>query len=104
GVQTCALPISHRDVRRARAGMRARLRQIDFAEVDPAYPLIRAMLEKQRDELAKRFRRYGIFCATRTYSNLLMWAHYADKHFGAVMGLLPDSEKDSFLRLIRPVN
>jgi hypothetical protein len=86
-----------------RAEMRDRLRKIDFAEVDPRCAEIRATLEKQRDELAERLRRYGVFCATKTFSNLLMWAHYADKHFGAVLGFLPDLEKDSFLRLIRPV-
>jgi hypothetical protein len=32
-----------------------------------------------------------------------MWAHYADGHRGAVFGFRPDLERDSFLRLIKPV-
>ena len=32
-----------------------------------------------------------------------MWAHYADKHKGAAIGLKADLEKDSFLRLVEPV-
>src|SRR5207237_9157594 len=63
-----------------RAEIRDRLRKIDFAEVDPRYPEIRATLEKQRDELAERLRRAGAFCATKTFSNLLMRAHCSDKH------------------------
>src|SRR5712671_1611590 len=80
---------------------RERLRRM--TESHPEHQQIRATLEKQSDEFSERFRRYGIFCATRTYSNLLMWAHYAEKHQGAVMGFLPDLGKDSFLRLIEPV-
>jgi hypothetical protein len=34
---------------------------------------------------------------------MLMWAHYADKHRGAVLGFQPDFDKDSFLRLVKPV-
>jgi hypothetical protein len=86
-----------------RMQLREQFRTVDLTELDPEFREFRAMLEKQRDDLALRFRRYGIFCATRTYSNLLMWAHYADKHQGAVLGFLPDLQKDSFLRLIRPV-
>lgn len=49
------------------------------------------------------FETTSIFCATRTKDNLLMWAHYADKHRGVVFGLKPDVEKDSVLAWMRPV-
>ena len=74
-----------------------------LVKADPQHQEMQTALERQRDEFAERFRKQGIFCATSTYSNLLMWAHYADKHQGVVLGFLPDLEKDSFLRLIRPV-
>ena len=45
----------------------------------------------------------GIFCATRNYSNLLMWAHYADQHRGLVLGFKPYLPKDSMLTLLEPV-
>lgn len=55
-------------------------------------------------ELAKwTFETTGIFCATGTKDNLLMWAHYADKHRGVVIGLKPDKGKDSVLTQMRPV-
>lgn len=53
------------------------------------------------------FETAGIFCATRDPNNLLMWAHYADKHQGVVVGLKPkvdqDPHKTSSLVNIQPV-
>ena len=47
--------------------------------------------------------RCGIFCATGTHSNLLMWAHYADRHRGAVLGFRTDVP-DSILGQIKAVS
>ena len=40
---------------------------------------------------------------SRTPSNLLMWAHYAEQHRGGVLGFLPDVARDSMLTQIEPV-
>jgi hypothetical protein len=37
----------------------------------------------------------GVFCSTTDYRSLLMWAHYAGKHYGAVIEFTPSQEKDS---------
>jgi hypothetical protein len=70
---------------------------------DPRRQAMVTSLKRQNEEFAASFMRCGVFCATKTFSDLLMWAHYADKHRGAVLGFLPDIEKDSVLRLTRPV-
>ena len=41
-------------------------------------------LEEIQNEIDNRF---GVFSLTRNPMNLLMWAHYADEHKGAVVGL-----------------
>jgi len=33
----------------------------------------------------------GVFCSTKKYDSLLMWAHYAQKHEGAVLKFSPDA-------------
>jgi len=78
-------------------------RNLDMAKFDPEFEKIRENVKKSRDHFVKVFSSYGIFCATKNYNNLLMWAHYADKHKGVVFGFKADLEKDSFLRLMEPV-
>lgn len=50
------------------------------------------------------FRNDGVFCSSMDNNNLLMWAHYADQHRGAVVEFTPCAEKDSALRVSREVN
>jgi hypothetical protein len=45
----------------------------------------------------------GIFCSTANFENLLMWAHYADKHRGAVIEFTPNKEKDSVFLASRKI-
>jgi len=45
----------------------------------------------------RSFETDGVFCSTTNFENLLMWAHYADKHRGAVLEFTPNREKDSAL-------
>ncbi len=45
----------------------------------------------------------GIFCASKRYDNYLLWAHYAEKHQGAVLEFSPNAEKDSMLILAEDV-
>ena len=72
----------------------------DFAR---EFQCARDSMEKTRDIFSAAFEHYGIFCATSTFSNLLMWAHYAGGHSGAVLGFRPDRTKDSMLGMMRPV-
>jgi hypothetical protein len=37
----------------------------------------------------------GVFCSTTDFKSLLMWAHYAEKHYGAVIEFTPSQEKHS---------
>jgi hypothetical protein len=37
----------------------------------------------------------GVFCSTTDFNSLLMWAHYAHKHSGAVIEFTPSQEKHS---------
>lgn len=61
-------------------------------------------LDKTYAAMMKHFKSYGVFCATKTNINLLMWVHYAENHKGAVFGFRANIEKDSFLRLMEDVN
>jgi hypothetical protein len=49
------------------------------------------------------FKYDAVFCSTVDNSNLLMWAHYADKHKGAVLEFTPNREKDSVFLASRRV-
>lgn len=74
--------------------------------VENTYPQLKAereALEIQKSAIVAQFRNSGIFCATRSNSNLLMWSHYADEHRGVVFGFHPDAARDSFLCLLEPV-
>jgi len=53
--------------------------------------------------ISKSFLNDGVFCSTVDQNNLLMWAHYAEKHKGAVIELMPDLENDSVLLASKPV-
>ena len=45
--------------------------------------------ERTRNDLYEQVRQFlkclGVLCLTESYNNLLMWAHYADSHKGAVL-------------------
>lgn len=45
----------------------------------------------------------GIFCASKRFDNYLLWAHYAEKHHGAVLEFAPNADKDSMLILAEDV-
>jgi len=51
----------------------------------------------------KSFKNDGVFCSTTDFENLLMWAHYADQHRGAVLEFTPNKEKDSVFLASRKV-
>lgn len=67
---------------------------------------VEAMRETNRQmavQIEKQFEDWGIFCASRTKDSLLMWAHYADHHKGAVLEFRPNIARDSPLLAAKPV-
>src|SRR5207247_213396 len=66
-----------RIIRNASDDERIRLKQalksIDLTALDPEYKALRDQQPALRDRFAHYLRNCGIFCATRTFSNLLMW-------------------------------
>ena len=64
-------------------------------------------IKKNHFEILKKFKagfnRYGIFCTTLRHDSLLMWAHYAQSHQGAVLQFAPDFKRDSVLCASKPV-
>lgn len=86
-----------------RAEIRRCLKSVDIAALSPEYKALRAEQPALRDAVVNYLRNCAIFCASRTPSNLLMWAHYAEKHRGAVLGFRPDVARDSILTQIVPV-
>jgi hypothetical protein len=75
--------------------------QLDAQDDDFAH--MRSQLETQRAQVIAQFENSGIFCATRSHDNLLMWAHYAQQHRGVVLGFRPDLQRDSWLAVTKPV-
>ena len=55
------------------------------------------------DFASNSFLNDGVFCVTTDKNNLLMWAHYAEKHKGAILEFSPDVANDSILLASRPV-
>ena len=45
----------------------------------------------------------GIFCASLTHDNILMWSHYADQHKGAVLEFTPNVKEDSIFNTFKKV-
>lgn len=81
----------------------AAMSAIDLDKEDQELALLRTKMEPQLHGVIAQFKNAGIFCATRNSNNLLMWAHYAEQHRGAVLGFRPDLDRDSFLRVYEPV-
>ncbi len=65
-------------------------------------------LENSNRELIQnftdQFESDGVFCTTIDKQNLLMWAHYADHHKGAVIEFTPCRESDSVLLASKKVS
>ena len=73
--------------------------------VETIYDL--AELERSRITIVECFTRdlseVGVFCTTSRHDSLLMWAHYAQSHEGAVLQFAPDLERNSLLCRSKPV-
>ena len=61
------------------------------------------VLKESKVAFEEQFKKCGLFCTTKKKDNLIMWAHYAEKHHGVVLGFLPSAEHYTFFHLMRPV-
>ena len=43
------------------------------------------LMQRLRDGITEHMDSYGVLCLTYNLNNILMWAHYADKHRGAIL-------------------
>lgn len=75
-------------------GHEAAINELNYAEyyaTDPEYECgveeaeVHILTYKIQDELLQRYDR-GICCFSTTYSNPLLWSHYADQHNGICIG------------------
>jgi hypothetical protein len=62
------------------------------------------VLKESKIVFEEQFSNCGLFCATKNKINVIMWAHYAEKHHGAVLGFLPNAQNYTFLHLMKPVS
>ena len=80
-------------------------KQLADTPIDSMFNLVR--LEQVEQETIMRIRQSlendGVFCSSSSFRNLLMWAHYADSHRGAVIEFTPNIEKDSVFLASKPV-
>jgi hypothetical protein len=86
-----------------RARIKTAFKSIDLTAFSPELKRLRDEEPKLRDTFVQYLKNCAIFCATRNPTNLLMWAHYADQHHGAVIGFCPDTTRDSMLARLEPV-
>jgi hypothetical protein len=66
---------------------------------------VRRLLEATNQRWREHLRRMRVFCVAEEHDDLLMWAHYADSHRGAVIKFkcLPEPEFDTALCAARRV-
>jgi len=79
--------------------------EISRIPIEELYNL-KKLEETEREVLSSVYQSFeldGVFCSTVDFKNLLMWAHYADKHEGAVIEFTPDKEKHSAFLASRKV-
>lgn len=104
GLDTQKIRMMHDAMQRANGEQREALRrQIMAMPVEQLYPRQRTdeMTRPAVEHLRKGFARFGVFCSAQRSDDLLMWAHYAQKHEGAVIEFRPTS--DSMFEASRPV-
>ena len=81
------------------------LNELRSPDIQSMYDL--PSLKKNKNEFISHLNRHldrnGVFCSTTDHHNLLMWAHYADSHKGAVIEFTPNRGKDSMFLASRPV-
>ena len=61
----------------------------ELAGADATDPNIRESFERSRARLDKNF---GCICFSRAWSDPVLWAHYAEKHYGIALGFDIDDE------------
>lgn len=75
----------------------------EIGKNDPGTQKVQKFLEDSIPAIQELFSNCGIFCVTKNKNSMLMWSHYAQQHYGAIIGFKPSQENDSFLKMIKPV-
>lgn len=77
----------------------------EFLAASPLYNKenILKLMREQQAELNRTVNNLGVFSCCQNFDQPRMWAHYADDHKGAVIGLRADLPNDSALQLLKPV-
>jgi len=74
----------------------------------PLLGFVMSLIEKTLEDMNKiwqiSMRESRVFCVTEDNDNLLMWAHYAKDHTGAVFQLETLAEENNILSVARKVN
>jgi len=78
---------------------------LSVADINDIYDLkkLKARNKESVALILKAFRNDVVYCSTTDKENLLMWAHYADQHRGAVIEFTPNRDKDSVFLASKPV-
>jgi hypothetical protein len=69
----------------------------------PQIQALKQLMENEDEDWRQYLLTWRIFCLSEIKNNLLMWAHYADSHKGAVMGFKCVPELDSAFCAAFPV-
>jgi hypothetical protein len=95
GPDSQKIRMMHGAMQRADVVLRETLRQQIMAmPIEELYPRRRTeeMTRHAVEQLRVGLARFGVFCAAPRSDDLLMWAHYAQKHEGAVIEFQPTTD------------
>lgn len=97
----------HKHLRVQNNEKREKLRELLCTELDKdilSNERIEAVIGDAKNALNKSFESSSVFCGTRTYDNMALWAYYAEENKGVVFKFVPNIAKDSILRKLKEVN
>jgi hypothetical protein len=88
--------------------IRHKLNKIDFLKLvkkalDEGAISLRQLVTEEHSDWLKYLKSVSLFCVAEAHDDLLMWAHYANCHTGAVVKFKCLPEKDTALCAAKPV-
>jgi len=75
----------------------------ELLEEEPDFKQFEESDKVAREFFNKSFASDVIFCGSKKFNNMPLWAHYAENHKGVVFKFVPNIAKDSVLRTLREV-
>lgn len=82
---------------------KAEIEQITIPLLELLLGQVKCLISNLNDYWNKLMQESRVFCVTEDKDNLLMWAHYAKYHTGAVFQIATLPERDTILSVARPV-